>query len=222
MNALRGFAHLIGKNPASDQTAHYTYDAASRLSAFSLSGSPQSNRSYTYDANGNFLTFAGRGFSYAARTNRLTHDGLRAFQFDPAGRVRQIGAAQLSYDLFSNMRAYGADAYMYNAEGQRVKKVENDQTTYYIKDGLNTIAEYDASGSLTGEYIYGAEGMIAKFSPQETDLMYFYTDHLGSVRQVEQNTQLRDYFPFGQALSSAGDETAYRFIDQICAFCLFM
>ncbi len=92
-----------------------------------------------------------------------------------------------------------------------LKRYHNCSSKVYNKEQWTTAETDVASGSLTGEYIYGAEGMIAKFSPDEPDLMYFYTDHLGSVRQVEQNTQLRDYYPFGQTLSSAGDETAYRF-----------
>jgi hypothetical protein len=41
------------------------------------------------------------------------------------------------------MTGYNDDTYTYDADNQRIKKVENNDTTYYIRDGLNTLAEYD-------------------------------------------------------------------------------
>jgi len=38
----------------------------------------------------------------------MTDDGMRTFAFDDAGRVKQVGSAVLTYDIFSNMKTYNS------------------------------------------------------------------------------------------------------------------
>ena len=108
------------------------------------------------------------------------------------------------------MKSHGSNAYTYDASGQRIRKTENGVKTHYIKNGTQTLAEYDSTGDLAAEYIHGLNGMIAKLDPSE-GLRFFYTDHLGSTRELGSTIFQRDYYPFGETMVSAGDETDYQF-----------
>jgi RHS repeat-associated protein len=142
--------------------------------------------------------------------NQLINDGTRQFSYDATGRAVTVGSDNIEYDVFSNMTNYNNDTYTYNADNQRIKKVENNDTTYYIRDGLNTLAEYDGSGNHLADYVYGISGMAAKVD-LATGYYWYYKDHLGSTRQLGSSNLFRDYYPFGVSLAESGTETGYLF-----------
>jgi RHS repeat-associated protein len=66
-----------------------------------------------------------------------------------------------------------------------------------------------------GEYYYAHGRKLVKHDPDK-GLLWYYTDHLGSTRLLELGTQQsdmrRDYYPFGEAVTSSGDEESlYQF-----------
>ncbi len=101
-----------------------------------------------------------------------------------------------------------------NGFNQRIRKTEGGIKTFYIRDNMNVLAEYDGSGNLTANYVYGIDGIVAKVIPS-VGTKYFYKDHLGSTRQVnteQGNTaqQIR-YYPYGGISQMSGSETDYLF-----------
>lgn len=170
------------------------YDNFYRLKTFKFGGATQ--RTYAYDDNGNFESFAGRTFEYENDNNQMTDDGVRSYEFDASGRVKKIASTSMSYDIFNNMLTYGNDSYSYDDANQRLKKTESGTTTYYIRDGLNTLAEYEG-GDLVAEYVHDDRGLVMKIddTPEE---FWYVTDHLGSTRRLESSSMQRDYYPFGE------------------------
>jgi len=73
------------------------------------------------------------------------------------------------------------------------------------------LAEYEADNQTPeAEYIYGMEGMLAKVD-RSGGYLWYYTDHLGSLRQLGSSAMLRDYYPYGVAKTAAGNDATYQF-----------
>jgi RHS repeat-associated protein len=120
-------------------------------------------KGYTYDGVGNRLTRAHgavtQTLSYTASSNRLaTHDG-QTVSLDAEGNTLANPAENLSFTYGSHNRMIEAyvgavlqATYVYNGQGQRVKKVEatGAQRTFVYHYGL--------SGELLGETIYSSAG----------------------------------------------------------------
>ena len=106
--------------------------------------------------------------------------------------------------------------YTYDAANQRLRKTENGDSTYYVTNGLEVLAEYDENDNLQAEHIYGLGRILAKFEPG-VGHTFFYSDHLGSTRLVGGSSESsddmrRDFYPYGEELTAAGnDDTPYTF-----------
>jgi len=149
--------------------------------------------------------------SYANGNNQLTHvNGVQQYWFDQIGRVRQKDTEVLQYGVFNNMTGYGSFTYQYDAENNRVKKVENGVTTYYLRSSLNVLAEYDGNWNVKSEYLYGVSGMVAQMDADGRESC-FLKDWLGNTRQLSGANLRRDYFPFGDHYIASGDGTSYLF-----------
>ncbi len=195
-------------NTGSELKMEYGYDPLNRLDSFKYQGNLE--RSYAYDECGNFLSFAGRSFTYRSGSDWLTSDGNRSFTYDANGSVDSIDGTSLSYDIFRNMTSYGNDHYSYDDTNGRIKKIENSETRYYISNNGATLSEYGENDSLEAEYIYGPSGMVAKLRP-DFGYIWYYKDHLGSTRQMSEGNMERDYYPFGESKVASGDESAYQY-----------
>ena len=211
---------VVYRNSLPTVTMEYVYDNLNRIKTFKYNGSEA--RSYTYDDNGNILSMSTKSFTYANHNNQITSDGTRTFQYDKSGRMSTLSGASLEYDMRNNLRNYPpVGYYRYNADNQRIMQIENglqSLTTYYVKSGGTTLAEYDYNDNNTAEYIYGLDGIIAKYNASTHTYYWFYKDNLGSTRQVGpasgtlySKTQYTDYYPFGEEYTSSGTETDYRF-----------
>jgi RHS repeat-associated protein len=141
----------------------------------------------------------------------MTGDGTRSFTFDKSGRVKQIGTTKIKYDIFDNMITYGTNVYSYDANKQRIKKIENSNTTYYITSGPTVLEEYGTDNTTPKAiYVYGIDGLVATIDPTK-GYFWIYKDHLGSTRHTNvvsgQADMARDYYPFGADYYAAGDQT---------------
>ena len=118
----------------------------------SLSGA--STDSMTYDLNGNILTASGKTYTYNAANRMATsNDGTTT------------------------------TSYLINFMGQRTQKSNTSSTTWFIYDeNDNVIAEYDAAGNLTNEYVYLDNRPVALL--RSSNLYYIYTDHLNTPRAI--------------------------------------
>ena len=136
-----------------------------------------SNKSFTYDANGN-----------------MTSDGTRTYEWDAENRlvaVKEGGSTVTSYT--------------YGGNGLRVSKATSGGTTRYVLDGASAAEERASDGTVIQHFrsmIDYAVGM----RDNNGNVTYVTHDHLRSVReQLDQAgvVQRFDYDPWGRLLSSA-------------------
>jgi len=183
----------------------YTYDDFDRLIGANQN-SGQAVYSYAYDRFTNrwqqngphtmLLTFSGAnnrmdGYSYDADGNVL-NDGVHSYAYDAENRIISVDG--------------GSTTYVYDANGQRVRKTVGGASTDYAYDlSGHAIPEVNASGLLRGE-VYAGGRHIATYVNNTT---YFdHGDWLGTERVrtavngsvCESTTSL----PFGDGQSTTG------------------
>ena len=150
--------------------------------------------SYSYDGNGN-----------------LGNDGRNAYTYDEENRLSLVQNVQHSAN------------YEYDAFNRRVGKKVDGVWTYFIQDGFREIAEYNASGQLQAEYVYGdyIDEVLAMSRAGKT--YYYHYDGLGSVSDLTDDqgnvVERYTYDVYGQPsqLSSVGNPflfTGRRFDDE--------
>ncbi|MCK5614446.1 RHS domain-containing protein [Candidatus Pacearchaeota archaeon] len=132
--------------------------------------------SYTYDKVGNRLTKDADGqlfsYEYDQTSNRLlavTGEEPLSFSYDENGNPTSRGNLNLTYNN-NNRLIEAADGqtqlgnYLYNAQGLRVAKTVNGQTTRYIYDASGKmIAESDENGTILVDYVYFEGNLLSKF-----------------------------------------------------------
>jgi RHS repeat-associated protein len=120
------------------------------------------NPSYTYDANGNMLTGAGRTVTYtAANMTHTANQGANTYRFN------------------------------YDPEHNRFEQIEGnkDATDIYLNDPVSNVMteHYEVSGVTTWRTYFVVDGKITaeRFSSGSTvNMQYFVLDHLGSVATI--------------------------------------
>ncbi|MDR3527917.1 MAG: RHS repeat-associated core domain-containing protein [Rhizomicrobium sp.] len=138
----------------------YSYGSRPHAVA-SISGTVNgvANPSYSYDANGNMTTGAGRTIAYTS--------------FNMTASIQQ-GSATIALN--------------YDSEHARIKMTGPSGATYYLNDPVSgAMAEKQVSGSSTTWHDYiQADGRIVaeKLSGATTAMRYFVLDHLGSVAVI--------------------------------------
>ena len=100
--------------------------------------------------------------------------------------------------------------YVYNGNGQRVKKVVNGIATIFHYDLQGKlIAESDAGGNITSEYVYLNGSPLAKL--EGIAVYYYHNDHLGTPQKMTDSSGQvvweGDFKPFGEAISITGTIT---------------
>ncbi|HEY5809432.1 MAG TPA: DUF6765 family protein, partial [Povalibacter sp.] len=201
----------------------YRYDAIGRLGSAST---PLGHFRFAYDENGNRLSETvqalprahrrGRAenpttteFQYTAQSNLLLQDAAQSMR-DAAGNLTQSSGRR--YDYSSGGRPLRlfidgtlAASYRYNAQGERIAKTiykrTDQETTFYLYENHQLVAEADGSGKIAREYLYSDHHPIAMLEGQST--FWIHTDHLGTPRAVtdaaRQVVWKADYEPFGAA-----------------------
>ncbi len=126
---------------------------------------------YDYDANGNMTSGAGRSFTY-----------------DYDNRPTSI--------IYNSMALIS----VYDASGNRVKKVTPTSTTVYIGD------LYECTSGQCTKYIFAGMQRVAKIDSAGT--YYYHTDHLGSSNIITNSSgsKVEDlfYYPYGERLTDSG------------------
>jgi RHS repeat-associated protein len=101
-------------------------------------------------------------------------------------------------------------AYVYDGEGQRVRKLVGENLRFIYGIGGQEIAEFSgASGALQKEYIYGASGLVATIEPTAVNsngTRYMTSDNLGTPRVITNSSagvvSRHDYKPFGEEIGA--------------------
>jgi RHS repeat-associated protein len=205
--------------PGMVRVQDYTYDELGRLlSATEKNGtSPTWAQFYKYDRFGNRRFDSGTTLpaippgsentinpEISGTNNRISGTGYR---YDSAGNLEcdpshPCGAnapfpAYYTYDAENRMTTAGGGAgnggatYIYDGDGQRVKKLVGTVTTVFV---------YNISGQLLAEY--------SDATPAPTGgTSYITADHLGSPRAITAangSISRRDYEPFGEDIGNVG------------------
>lgn len=141
----------------------YSYDKLYRLTqAAGQWGTIQ----YNYDSVGNrtkeISTSGTTDYTYAAN-KLITSTGAKSFTFNYDNNGNTIAENQKQYTYNQNQRLIKVTdtvtvvlgEYLYNGNGQRVKKIANGRMTYYLYDQSgNLIEEADEQGQVNSDYIY--------------------------------------------------------------------
>ncbi len=166
----------------------FTYDALNRL--ISANGS-YGTINYTYDNVGNRIAKVTNDdtetYTYIAGTNRLQEiTGPVAYTYDANGDITGIGNRVLTYNQNNRLVRVEEDStilgeYVYNGLGQRVIKTANGVTAIFLYDfDGNLIAESQADGTITSEYLYMGTSRLARVDVGSGEIYYFHNDHLGT------------------------------------------
>jgi RHS repeat-associated protein len=108
----------------------------------------------------------------------------------------------------------GSDSFtfVYDGDGQRVKKtLSGGTTTYYVRGAAGeTIAVYDGSGSLKVKNILSGGEAIGKIDASG-NRFYYLKDHLGSIRVTVNESGspvgYDDYYPFGKIMDGRSNNS---------------
>ncbi len=226
-----GQIQCISDTVDSGRTAHYTYDALTRLSTATTNGStpyPAWGLSWTYDRYGNRtaqsiasgctgISCPTNSISVSTSTNRLTGS---PYTYDSNGNMTNDGANTLVYDAEDRVTSINsaANEYTYDGNGRRVKKCAPNCTsptsrTVYIFSGSQVIAEYDngaAVGSPTREYLYAGGSLLARIDGSTTK--YYHQDHLSNRLTADSSgtaLEQKGHFPFGEEWYQGSDKLKF-------------
>jgi RHS repeat-associated protein len=186
-------------------TQTFGYDALNRLTTSSEGSSWSQTNSY--DRYGN-RAIVGAVLSFSASNNRITNSG---YTYDAVGNLTNDSTQAFTYDAENKItKVDNVSAYVYDGEGQRVRKLVGENLRFVYDMGGNLIAEFDGpSGALKKEYIYGADGLVATIEPTAVNsngTRYTTSDHLGSPRVVTSSAAAvvsrHDFKPFGEEIGA--------------------
>jgi RHS repeat-associated protein len=178
-----------------------TYDANGNiktLQRYNKNSALQHNFVYNYEANKNQLNHvqgytsttnaSGKGYVYDKIGRLIAEDKVAAnadqyIEYDVAGKVRKV----FSDEAKTNLKV----EYAYDDRGFRYLKksfVENKQTWYLRDASGNVMSIYESALSdanlVKTEVPLYASGKLGTYYPQQGDLSYELTDHLGNVRAL--------------------------------------
>jgi RHS repeat-associated protein len=218
LGRLTTLAETIG---GVSSTYDYTYDSAGRLTEVDKNGSAV--ETYTYDDDGNRLSFTGSGGPQLATydvQDRLTNYKGNTYTYTKAGELQQRGAGAVhtdfTYDPLGNLLAVTlsngtAIAYLVDGLQRRVGKKVNGTLVqgFLYQDGLRPVAELDGAGSVVSRFVYTTFGDNVPASMVKGGATYrIVTDPAGSVRLVINAAtgaiaQRMDYDGFGQVINDS-------------------
>jgi RHS repeat-associated protein len=187
----------------------YRYDASGFLTQkVSSAGqaSPPATNTYAYDALGRLTSADGVAFTYDLAGNRLSagassftyiNNRLAGVAHDNAGNVTNMVRGGVTLVLSWNTQGQlisvatnctFAESYAYDPLGRRAATTTGGTTVYHVYDGVQCVADVNASGSPIRSYTWG-QGIdnllaITVYGDEEPNTYYAVKDHLGSVQAL--------------------------------------
>jgi len=190
-------------------TQTFGYDALNRLTTAQENSGANWSQTNGYDRYGNRWIDLGGGnqsLYFTTSNNRIT-----GASYDNAGNLLNDGYHSYAYDAENKIsKVDGTSAYVYDGNGERVRKLIGENLRFIYGLSGQLIAEYSGStGALTKEYIYGPNGLVATIEPttiNSNGTRYTTSDHLGSPRVISNSSagvvSRHDYMPFGEEIGS--------------------
>jgi len=197
----------------------YSYDQLNRLAATSTPGESCIGLSWTYDIWGNLLSATvTQGSAPMLSQSVDANNRVSGYCYDLAGNLLAASAPPCpaptySYDAENRMKTAVGVIYTYDGDGKRVQK--STGKLYWYGMASNVLAESDAVGTITDEFIFFDGRRIAR-RKSTSEVNYYSADHLGTSRVVTNasGTVLddSDFYPFGgeRVVTSASGNT-YKF-----------
>lgn len=140
-------------------------------------------------------------YSYDANGNMIQGDG-KYFEYNDANQLVKVRHGDASGPVIAQ--------YFYDYTGQRIKKIENGVTTYYVGKHYET----QVSGNTVSNtsYYFANKERVAKKDPAG-NIYYYHNDHLGGtnvvVDQSGNTVEHTRYFPFGEVREGGTDKYTY-------------
>lgn len=190
-------------------TQSFAYDSLNRLTTSNENSGSSWSQTNGYDRYGNrWIDLGGGNQSLYFNTSNNRINGA---SYDSAGNLLNDGSHAYTYNAENKIaKVDNVSAYIYDGEGQRVRKLVGENLRFIYSISGQLIAEFSGStGSLQKEYIYGASGLLATIEPtaiNSNGTRYTTPDHLGSPRVVTNAgasvISRHDYMPFGDELGT--------------------
>ncbi len=159
------------------------------------------------------------GLSCAANTNNQLTTGC--LTYDAAGNVTWDGSLNYLHDLENRMTKFvgsTTDIYVYDGDGQRVKKTTPAVALYWYGATGNVLDETSGNGTLVSEYIFFNGKRVAR-RDADNSVKYYFADNLGSASVITNDHGAMtpplaesDYYPYGGEIPiTSGDLNHYKF-----------
>lgn len=218
-----GHVFLLTNNLNNSRTQSFTYDQVNRIvSAGTVATTGQYcwGYQYSYDAWGNLLSQSGWTPNYTGCTETVasaTADGnnhLAGFGYDVSGNTTGDGNYSYSWNGESQLKSAAGVNYRYDGDGRRVSK--DGSKLYWYGSGGEILAETNASGGTTAEYVFFS-GLRIALLPAGGNPQYYIDDFLGSSRVVAQSNGVvcydADFTPYGaeRAYVNSCPQNKYKF-----------
>jgi RHS repeat-associated protein len=203
----------------------YRYDALRRLDQVKIDGVV--DEEFTYDGNGNRLTYFKQGVGTVSATyddqDRLLTYGTYVFTYTSNGELETKTNTATSetwlfqYDALGNLVSVGLPngdliEYLVDAAGRRVGKKRNGVLLkQWAYRGLRPIAELDGAGNLGSAFVYGSNATGPDYVVMNGSTYRVVTDNLGSPRYAVNTANggiaplSVDYTAFGKVAGTGVD-----------------
>ncbi len=198
-------------------TYNYFYDLPGHLMRVEKNGAVLAE--YTYDSNGNRLSYNGTFGSAAAiydDQDRLLSYGDLSFAYTANGELRTKTQSDAfihyEYDELGNLLSMDLPNgvtinYVVDGRNRRIGKKINGALVqgFLYHDTLKPIAELDGAGNVVSRFAYGSRSNVPDFMIREGVVYRILSDHLGSPRFIinastGQIAQQLDYDEFGRVI----------------------
>ncbi|MBS7006937.1 DNRLRE domain-containing protein [Anaerostipes sp.] len=187
-----------------DTKTTYDYNGLDQVTTSTIwkDGTAQENRQYAYDKNGNEI----------GQTNGKTGEILYR-SYDAENRLTEVSVNKDGKNAVIQQNRY-------NGDGQRIQRVEGDQTTnYYYQDGMVSYTT-DAEGEQISQDLLGTDGNIIgtqRYSGDHTAYYVYNKDVQGSTTNLLKADGTADvsyrYEDFGETTrvgeNTSENETCY-------------
>jgi len=189
-----------------DGNTTYDYDFLGQLISADYANATITDESYTYDSNGNRVV--ANGSTYTTSTNNeLTSDGAYTYTYDDEGnriskqnstnrelytwdyRNRLTKVTQQEWDSTTETwTTTQTIEYTYDYNNVWIRKINGSDKTIFIPENYQTTVQID-NGAITHHYLWTPNQQDKLLADVTADnVLWTLTDHLGSIRDVVQQT----------------------------------
>jgi RHS repeat-associated protein len=218
-----------------NRSQSFLYDSLNRITTASTTATHATDptdcwgEAYIYDVPastgpwGNLIQINPASSAYTGCTQESFNQTVTAYNqisgwcYDLAGNLQMESASPCpsptySYNAENQLISTAGITYQYDGDGKRVSK-SNGKLYWY--DGGDPIAETDAFGNTTDEYIFFGGRRIAR-RDSAGNIVYYMADHLGTSRIVTNAAgsilDESDFYPFGgERVITASSGNTYKF-----------